>query len=115
MDGRTLQPLLGSAGQWRRGRGVLAEIDSRRTAKSNDPECNCAYHAIRTSRYVYSELVSGERELYDLRVDPEELRNKAGSAVYAEREQSLAARLDRLRHCSGMEGRDPPALVPYCE
>ncbi len=129
MDGRTLRPLLGSAGEWRRGRGVLVEIDSRRSpppsaawpswpppaAKRNDPECNCAYHAIRTRRYVYSELASGERELYDLRMDPEELRNKAGSAAYAEREHSLGARLDRLRDCSGMEGRDPPALVPYCE
>jgi arylsulfatase A-like enzyme len=114
MDGRTLRPLLRGAGQSRR-RGVLVEIDSRRTAKHNDPECNCAYRAIRTSRYVYSELVSGERELYDLRTDPHELRNKAGSAAYAGREHSLAARLDLLGDCSGVEGRDPPALVPYCE
>jgi hypothetical protein len=48
-------------------------------------------------------------------MDPEELRNKAGSAAYAEREHSLAARLDLLGQCSGMEGRDPPAVVPYCE
>jgi N-acetylglucosamine-6-sulfatase len=115
MDGRTLEPLLGGAGQWRRLRGVLAEIDSRPTAKRNRPECDCAYHAIRTGRYLYSELASGERELYDLRVDPDELRNNAGSAEYAAQEHSLAARLDRLRHCSGMEGHDPPVLVPFCE
>ena len=115
MDGRTLRPLLRGAGQSLRRRGVLVEIDSRRNAKRNDPECDCAYHAIRTSRYVYSELASGERELYDLRTDPHELSNKAGSAAYAEREHSLAARLDLLGDCSGVEGRDPPALVPYCE
>jgi N-acetylglucosamine-6-sulfatase len=115
IDGRTLQPLLGGAGQWRQKRGVLAEIDTRLTVMRNHPECLCAYHAIRTRRYVYSELAGGERELYDLRLDPEELRNKAGSAAYAEREQSLAARLDRLRQCSGLKGRDPPALVPYCK
>ena len=114
MDGRPLQPLLGGPGEWPPERGVIAEIDSRRIAK-NDPECNCAYEAIRTRRYLYSELEDGERELYDLRLDPEELRNQAGSAAYAEPEQRLAARLARLRQCSGIEGRDPPAPLPYCE
>ena len=115
LDGRTLQPLLGGVGQWRRERGVLVELDSRPPVMGNHPECLCAYQAIRTGRYLYSELVGGERELYDLRLDPEELRNRAGSATYAERERSLASRLDRLRQCSGLEGRDPPAPVPNCE
>lgn len=115
IDGRTLQPLLGGPGQWRRERGVLVEIDSRPAVMGNRPQCDCAYDAIRTGRYLYSELVGGERELYDLRRDPHQLRNKAGSAAYAEAEQSLAARLDRLRQCSGLEGRDPPAPIPYCE
>ncbi len=117
MDGRSLRPLLGGPGTWDSGRGVLAEIDSRKSAadKGIDPECGCAYEAIRTARYVYSELSSGERELYDLRTDPNELSNRAGSVAYSTVEQELAARLALLEQCSGIEGRDPPAAAPFCE
>ena len=115
MDGRPLQPLLGGPGEWQPGRGVLAEIDTRRTVNGKDAQCDCAYHAIRTRRYVYSEIEGGERELYDLRLDPEELRSRAGSAAYADAEQHLASRLASLRQCAGIEGRDPPGSLPYCE
>jgi hypothetical protein len=115
MDGRSLHPLLGGPGTWPRGRGVLAEIDSRRLPKSDDSECQCAYHAIRTRHYLYSEPFHGESELYDLRRDPAELRNRIHSRKYAKSRRDLAARLDLLRRCSGVEGRDPPATAPFCE
>jgi arylsulfatase A-like enzyme len=117
MDGRSLAPLLGGGGSWPGRRGVLAEIDSRRTtARSKvSPECNCAYTAIRTSRFVYSELVNGERELYDLKRDPFELRNVADLRGYASTQRVLASRLARLRGCTGVEGRDPPSGSPFCE
>ncbi len=115
MDGRALQPLLGGPGSWPHDRGVLAEIDSRRLPKGDDSECQCAYHAIRTRHYLYSEPFHGEGELYDLRRDPGELRNRIHSRKYARRRRDLAARLDRLRRCSGVEGRDPPAAAPFCD
>jgi arylsulfatase A-like enzyme len=104
LDGRSLAPLLGGRGSWPRGRGVLVEVDSPPT-----------YEAIRTQRYVYSELRTGERELYDLSVDPFELRNVAGSASHANAQRRLGVRLSELSRCSGVEGRDPPTATPFCE
>ena len=45
-------------------------------------------HAIRTNRYLYVDYSTGERELYDLERDPDELTNIAASAP--------AALIDRL-------------------
>ena len=104
LDGRSLAPLLRGRRSWPGGRGVLVELDTPRT-----------YEAIRTRRHVYSELGTGERELYDLRADPFELRNVAGSASYATVRQGLAARLSELTRCSGVEGRDAPTTAPFCE
>ena len=105
LDGRRLGPLLGGPGSWPRGRGVLAEIDA--------PNAN--YQAIRSQHYVYAELGTGERELYDLSVDPFELRNVDGSPSYATAQARLGVRLSELSRCSGIEGRDPPTAAPFCE
>jgi N-acetylglucosamine-6-sulfatase len=59
-----------------------------------------AYHGLRTERYAYVEYRTGERELYDLLTDPDELSNlarQADPALLA----SLAARLAALRRCHG--------------
>ena len=59
-----------------------------------------SYQAVRTTRYLYVEYETGERELYDLAEDPDQLRNFYGSAdpaLIAE----LQSRLDKLRQCSG--------------
>jgi N-acetylglucosamine-6-sulfatase len=93
-DGRSLRPLLGGRGRWPHDRGVLAEIDSALTD----------YSAIRTRRYTYVDYASGERELYDLRRDPWELKNVDGHRAYAATEASLAQRLAALRRCSGTRG-----------
>jgi arylsulfatase A-like enzyme len=105
MDGRSFAPLVGGRGSWPANRGALVEIHSG----------DHRYHAIRTPRYVYSELATGERELYDLRADPFELRNRAGAPGYATIERQLAARLATLRSCSGIRGRDAPTARPFCE
>jgi N-acetylglucosamine-6-sulfatase len=102
MDGHSLVPLLGGDGEWPTSRGVLAEINARART-----ECACAYEAIRTKRYLFDEYSTGDRELYDLRADPGERRNLAGSHSARRREKTLAARLSRLRRCSGVIGRDP--------
>jgi N-acetylglucosamine-6-sulfatase len=95
-DGHSLVPLLGGPGQWPSGRGALVEINTK--ARS---DCACAYQAIRTRRYLYARLSRGEKELYDLRQDPAELQNVAGSPGYRLRQHSLAERLAGLRNCAG--------------
>ena len=37
------------------------------------------YDGVRTSRYTYVQYATGERELYDLRHDPDEVHNLAGT------------------------------------
>ncbi len=58
------------------------------------------YRALRTDRYLYVEYTTGEKQLYDVRADPDELHNlatTAGSAVLT----PLANRLARLATCAG--------------
>jgi arylsulfatase A-like enzyme len=59
------------------------------------------YKAIRTERYVYVEYNDGERELYDLQNDPYELHSQHNNPAYASVKAVLAARLHRLKSCSG--------------
>lgn len=59
------------------------------------------YHAIRTGRYKYVEYVTGERELYDLQVDPFEQRSVHRVRRYRDIRAQLATRLRSLRTCAG--------------
>jgi arylsulfatase A-like enzyme len=61
------------------------------------------YDAVRTSRYLYVEYGTGERELYDLRHDPDEIDNLAGTRPDLER--VLARRITALRDCAGRSCR----------
>jgi arylsulfatase A-like enzyme len=59
-----------------------------------------AFAALRTIDHLYVEYATGERELYDLRADPHEMRNLAGSLA-ARLLARPAKRLSRLKHCAG--------------
>jgi N-acetylglucosamine-6-sulfatase len=59
------------------------------------------FTGLRTPDELYVEYQDGETELYDLRRDPYELQNLAGSPALAGRQRDLAARLARLRGCQG--------------
>ena len=52
---------------------------------------------LRTPGFAYIELVTGERELYDLREDPFELVNVVADPDYAGQAERLATRLDAYR------------------
>jgi arylsulfatase A-like enzyme len=66
--------------------------------------------AIRTPRYVYFEHVTGERELYDLTVDPHQLESLHDHPTHAQTVAKLAARLAVLRDCAGATCRGPALL-----
>ena len=59
------------------------------------------FEAIRTGRYIYAEHDTGERELYDLQVDPYELQSVHDDPAYAKVQAALADRLHALETCSG--------------
>jgi arylsulfatase A-like enzyme len=55
------------------------------------------YLGVETPGWVYLEYATGEKELYDLSQDPNELSNHADDPLYASTQSSLAARLAWLK------------------
>ena len=103
MDGRSLWPLFADRGLfW--GRDILHEAPGldRHTLQ---------YTAIRTPGWVYVEYLTGEKELYDLARDPDELVNLDRDPVYAGIRNELAGRLALLRDCAGATCRAGPAIA----
>jgi arylsulfatase A-like enzyme len=116
VDGRSLEPLLNKhlppLSEWRQG--VLIEhapgpepFMSRfeeMLFQVNGKSKLTAYKAVRSNRYLYVQYTSGERELYDLRNDPDELHNLVGQA-----EPNLVKRLSswmgQLARCRGFTCR----------
>ena len=90
LDGRSLFPLLQQPAAWA-PRDILLE----RASSSAD------FEGIRTPSDVYVEYRSGEKELYDLVRDPDQLQSHHASAIYRQRLRELAGRLAALRRCSG--------------
>jgi N-acetylglucosamine-6-sulfatase len=87
MDGRSLLPIARDRLLfW--GRDLLLETPT--------------YTAIRTPRWKYAEHVSGDKELYDLLTDPDELVSHHNDPRYAGIRSALAERLLRLRGCTGL-------------
>jgi N-acetylglucosamine-6-sulfatase len=95
MDGRPLQFPAGDPGE---GRVRTLLLEGARL-NSSSPE----YAAARDDRWLYVEYATGARELYDLRSDPYQLQSLHASPALARVREDLAARLARLRDCSGEE------------
>jgi N-acetylglucosamine-6-sulfatase len=130
LDGRSLLPLLrGRKPDWAKGRALLFQIGQNRTC-GELPERGLRnfYDGVRTKRFVYIEhnRVSPETgecdrpefEMYDLKKDPYELKSIAvnpSTQTASPRQASLAGRLNRLRDCAGIEGRDQSAGRPFCD
>ncbi|MDQ6805774.1 MAG: sulfatase-like hydrolase/transferase [Actinomycetota bacterium] len=65
------------------------------TGTSGNPT---TYEAMRTNRFLYVEYADGEREFYDLQLDPDELHNLA-AALSATQLATLHAELASLESC----------------
>jgi arylsulfatase A-like enzyme len=129
MDGRSLMPLLTRQGGWPKRRGLLTEY------RINHPGryATCNFAGIRTRSTIYVrhyEVVNpdtghcqqtDQRELYDLKRDPFELKNLCHGGNPArcpvdKRQSELEVRMLSLRTCAGIEGRDQRTGVrPFCE
>jgi arylsulfatase A-like enzyme len=98
-DGRSLVPLLsGSELPWRDSL-LLEGYDDGFGKKAYVPP---DFKAIRTSDgRTYVEYETGEREMYDLRTDPRQLRSLHDEPEHAVEESALSARLQTLKYCSG--------------
>jgi arylsulfatase A-like enzyme len=108
-DGAALLPIWhgrAAPAGWRGG--VLIEHHGR--TPRGDPDAQPAnsgipptYEAIRTLSSLYVEYSNGEREYYDLRVDPYQLHNRAGWAPVSVL-RPLRVALHALERCRGRRG-----------
>ena len=101
VDGRSLMPLLQNPDvPWRRSFLI------QRLGLESDERLEPANAlAIRTERHTYIAYNNGEREMYDLRADPDQLQSIEPTADQALID-ALAARLTELRSCQGQQCRD---------
>jgi N-acetylglucosamine-6-sulfatase len=102
LDGRSLLPLAQDAAR-RTGRDILIE----RGPGGNNQQI---FTALRTTRYLYAEYSNGDRELYDLVGDPDQLTSRHADPAYQALRTVLAERLARLRICTGAACRSAPRI-----
>jgi N-acetylglucosamine-6-sulfatase len=96
MDGRSLLPFARDR-LLQSGRDILLETPN--------------YAAIRSPNWLYAEHTTGERELYNLARDRDELNSLHFDPRYDAMKANLAARLARLRQCAGQACRRGPELT----
>lgn len=97
VDGRSILPLMrGQEEPWRDA--LLVEGKSPYPLSQSWP----AYKAVRTRSYAYHFYPeTGEEELYDLKVDPYQVKSVHDNPAYAEVKATLQSRLAALKNCTG--------------
>jgi arylsulfatase A-like enzyme len=99
-------------------RGILTETGPRYVRdgisesdnflrKKNGPSPLRFTQGIRTRDYLYTEVATGWRELYDLRTDPGELTNLVHRKSKQKLVKELAHQLALLRNCKGLQCSRP--------
>lgn len=115
VDGRSLTPILtGNATGWRNEvllEGFGSESESLEGAELPTP----AFRALRTESSLYAEYDTGERELYDLKRDPDQLENIARDTPKATLVE-FSRQLDALATCAAAtcrvaEDSTPPSIT----
>jgi hypothetical protein len=128
LDGRSLTGLLRGESEWPDDRAVLVEFDAGERARRAKV---CRYQGVRVAGRVYvrhtaaADPATGlcapidEVEHYDLAADPDQLDNlhpTASATPASPAEAQMQERLEELRDCAGIAGRDPrQSGRPYCE
>jgi arylsulfatase A-like enzyme len=100
VDGRSLEPVLHGKSESDPRSAVLVEQYTNGGRPGRGGGVPPTYAAIRTDRYIYVEYVSGDRQLYDLRADPDQLHNIVGTAD-PKIVRDLAKQLSALKSCKG--------------
>jgi N-acetylglucosamine-6-sulfatase len=120
VDGRSFLPLFEDPTQpWRESflierrqfENQYVELAERLGMPADEVDLSAQFDAIRTPDWTYVEYGTGERELYDLAGDPDQLDNvveTADPALIA----ALEARLAELRTCAGAACRRLEDLPP---
>ncbi|HZA90773.1 MAG TPA: sulfatase [Solirubrobacterales bacterium] len=93
VDGRSILPFEPASGG---DRSVLLEVYERSHGR---------FVGVRTRRYVYAEYDGRDRELYDLKRDPQQLKSVHDDPRYADVRARLSSRLAELRNCAGADCR----------
>lgn len=99
VDGVSLLPFADRAND--PGRAVLLNVYERDAGRGT---------GVRTPRFTYVEYDDGERELYDLSRDPEQLDSRHDDPRYARARKRLSGLIAKLSDCSGPSCRDPGPL-----
>lgn len=99
VNGKSLKPLLENPNTVIHDSFLIETYNNETKPKGED-------YAIRSKEYMYNEMFNGERELYDLKKDPYELVNVAGSASYKNIIQQLSADI------AAMKKNQPPPSQP---
>ncbi len=130
MDGRSLFPLLHHPDrQWgrdlliERGAGAGSGLSAKPGLQTGDTGYgdngnrgaaggpgDRSFSALRTPRFLYAEYSNGEKELYDLWNDPDELKNLHSDPSYAAFQDELHRRLKKLKRCAGRVCRAGPRI-----
>ena len=108
-DGRSLLGLIAD-GSLFPGRAIELENWCQVDEACYDGTDTPRYKGVRTDRYAYMEYPNGEREMYDLLRDPNELQSVARSPRYARPRHALANLLGDLANCAGATCREKPRL-----
>jgi len=103
-DGRSLVPLLKQRSETIHDAVLINWCEGVHSCAGNklshaflEPELSIpSYFGAVTDRYKYVEYRTGERELYDLRSDPDELSNRAGDPAWVSVQDRMAATLSGL-------------------
>jgi N-acetylglucosamine-6-sulfatase len=116
VDGRSLEPLLKKSlpepAQWRQGilieryaapESFISWVEHQLFQANEKPKLT-AYQAVRSTRYLFVQYQSRERELYDLVNDPDQLRNLVVE-VDARTIKRYSRWLNHLRKCKGADCR----------
>ena len=119
IDGQSLLPYAREPSRESR-RPLLHETGGRRFAVGREQDAAGApavepvpnYRAVRTSRWLYVQYESGERELYDVQADPDQLHSLHADPRFQEVLAALQHVLVRLTNCAGANCRTPAPEIP---